>query len=83
MPRTANRIANIENAAPDRLLSMGEVCAISGYSRPSIYRLIGEGQFPCPLKLGRAKIMFKASEVLAWIDSRPRALGHQRCEQAA
>lgn len=63
--------------APDltRLLSMHAVVALTTYSRPSIYRLIGQGRFPRPLKLGETKIAFRADEVEAWLASRERALG--------
>ena len=57
-----------------RLVSMAAVVARTTYSRPSIYRLIAEGRFPVPLKLGRTKIAFIEDEIAAWMDSRPRAL---------
>ena len=61
--------------ADHRLLSMRDVITLTTYSRPSIYRLIAEGRFPKPLKLGDVKIAFRESEVLAWLESRNRALG--------
>ena len=61
--------------ADHRLLSMRDVISLTTYSRPSIYRLIAEGRFPKPLKLGDVKIAFRESEVLAWLASRNRALG--------
>ena len=63
------------NLADHRLLSMRDVVALTTYSRPSIYRLVAAGHFPKPLKLGDVKIAFRESEVLAWLDSRRRALG--------
>jgi len=63
------------NLVDRRLLSMRDVIALTTYSRPSIYRLVAAGQFPKPLKLGDVKIAFRESEVLAWLDSRGRALG--------
>ena len=58
-----------------RLISMRDVVAMTTYSRPSIYRLIDQGIFPKPVKLGAVKIAFLADEVEAWLASRPRALG--------
>jgi prophage regulatory protein len=57
-----------------RLLAMATVMELTTYSRPSIYRLISQGRFPVPLKLGDGKIAFRESEVLEWLESRPRAM---------
>jgi excisionase family DNA binding protein len=54
------------------MLTMREVCALTTYSRPSIYRLVGAGLFPAPLKLGH-KIAFRLTDVDAWIAARPNA----------
>lgn len=59
----------------DRMLTMREVCTLTTYSRPSIYRLIGAGDFPSPLKLGH-KIAFRQADILAWIAARPPASIH-------
>jgi len=73
------RKPNIENRelaviAP-RLVSMRQVTTMTTYSRPSIYRLIAQGRFPKPIKLGDVKIAFRADDVEAWLASRPTALG--------
>lgn len=60
---------------PPRLMSMRDVTRLTTYSRPSIYRLVDQGRFPKPIKLGDVKIAFVADEVEAWLASRPRALG--------
>lgn len=65
MPSTADDAAR----AP-RLLSMREVVRLTTYARPSIYRLIRQGRFPMPLKLGETKIAFRAEDVEAWLASR-------------
>ena len=57
------------------LLTMQQVMAATTFSRPSIYRLLSQGKFPAPLKLGRNRIGFVASEVDEWIAARPRAGG--------
>jgi prophage regulatory protein len=70
-------MSNNSSPAPGtgRLMSMREVVALTTYARPSIYRLIGQGRFPRPLKLGETKIAFRADDVEAWLASRPMALG--------
>ena len=44
-----------------RLLSMREVQQLTTYSRSSLSRLIAEGCFPAPLKLGATKIAYKGN----------------------
>ncbi len=51
-----------------RILSMKEVCAMTGFSRTHIYRLEAKGKFPRRRKLGLAKIGFMYLEVQAWIE---------------
>jgi prophage regulatory protein len=53
---------------------MATVMELTTYSRPSIYRLISQGRFPVPLKLGGGKIAFREAEILDWLESRPRAI---------
>ncbi|MDE0357673.1 MAG: helix-turn-helix domain-containing protein [Gammaproteobacteria bacterium] len=55
------------------LLSYAEVSRLVGLSTRSIRRLIDSGSFPQPLDLGGRVRKFRADEVEAWIDSRPRA----------
>jgi prophage regulatory protein len=80
MPRILSNTATSTNVGPAeeapgrRLLSMATVVARTTYSRPSIYRLIAQGLFPAPLKLGSTKIAFREDEISQWLNSRPRAL---------
>ena len=62
-------------AGTPRLMSMRDVVALTTYARPSIYRLIAQGRFPRPLKLGETKIAFRADDIESWLASRPMALG--------
>jgi len=57
----------------DRLLRRREVERITGMSRSSIYRLMQEGDFPRPLKVGSTADRWKESDIAAWIESRPVA----------
>ena len=63
----------VKAAMAQPLLTMSEVMAATTYSRPSIYRLMGEGKFPTPLKLGANKVAFLAEEIERWLATRPRA----------
>jgi prophage regulatory protein len=51
---------------------MREVVAYTTYSRPSLYRLLANGDFPRPIKLGANRVAFYADEIDAWIASRQR-----------
>ena len=57
----------------DRLLRRREVERITGMSRSSIYRLMQEGEFPRPVRVGPAAVRWKTSNITDWIESRPVA----------
>ncbi|SRR6266446_7560437 len=56
----------------DILVRVTDVCAITGLSVPTIYRLMGRGKFPRPLKITATARAWRLSEITAWIDSRDR-----------
>jgi prophage regulatory protein len=60
--------------ADRQLLTMKQVTTLTTYSRPSVYRLLAEGSFPAPLKLGRNRVAFLAIEIEEWLAARPRAV---------
>ena len=59
----------------DRLLRRKQVEEITGMSRSSIYRLMPDGAFPRPVKVGSAAVRWRASDITAWLKSRPEARG--------
>ena len=59
----------------DRLLRLNEVITRTGLSRSSIYRMMRDGSFPEPLKIGARAVRWPESEIEAWLASRPRATG--------
>lgn len=59
----------------DRLLRRCDVEARTGLSRTSIYRLMREGLFPEPLKVGPKAVRWVESEIAGWLAARPRARG--------
>ena len=59
----------------DRLMRRREVEKILGISRSSIYRLMQEGRFPRPVRIGPAAVRWRASDITAWLESRPVATG--------
>ena len=71
--RSEDHGAGMKAGMAQPLLTMSQVMAATTYSRPSIYRLMGEGKFPAPLKLGASRIAFVAQEIDQWLATRPRA----------
>ena len=59
----------------DRLLRRRQVEEITGMSRSSIYRQMQDGAFPRPVKVGSAAVRWRASDITAWLESRPEARG--------
>ena len=59
----------------DRLLRRCEVEAITGLSRSSIYRLMKDGGFPRPVRVGPGAVRWRASDITIWLESRPMAMG--------
>lgn len=53
----------------DNLLKFKAVSSQVGLGRTAIYRMIGAGSFPAPVKLGRAS-RWSQREVQAWLDER-------------
>ncbi len=56
-----------------RLLTKKAVAELTSYHAESIMRLVREGRFPQPIKLNGHSVRFKEDEVLAWLDTQPRA----------
>jgi prophage regulatory protein len=47
----------------DRLLKLSDVRTIVPYSAASIYRMVSEGDFPAPLKLGKNRSAWRLSDI--------------------
>ena len=62
-------------ATTDRLLRLSDVRTLTALGRSTIYRLMRDGSFPEPLKIGPRAVRWRESEIEAWLASRPRATG--------
>lgn len=69
-------------AALPQIMRLPEVMNTVGLSKPSIYRLMGEGAFPRQVRLGAASVGWLRSEVEAWIAARVSARDADTMEQA-
>jgi prophage regulatory protein len=58
-------------SAAVRFLRMPAVSAAVGFKPAWIYKLIREGAFPAPVRIGKRAVAWKSSDVDAWITSRP------------
>ncbi|OZB36173.1 MAG: hypothetical protein B7X44_07170 [Halothiobacillus sp. 15-55-196] len=59
----------------DPIHRLPSVKTLTGLSRSSIYRLIADGKFPKPIKLGERAIGWKQDDLEAWLESRPTSNG--------
>ena len=50
----------------DRLLRRRQVEEITGMSRWSIYKMMQNGEFPRPVKIGPTAVRWRASDIRAW-----------------
>ncbi len=50
------------------LIRLPEVLKRTGFGKAWIYRLISEGRFPAPVKIGVRAVAFVESEVDEWIN---------------
>ena len=55
-----------------RLLRRTEVEVITALTRSSIYAEMAAGRFPKPLRVASKAVRWKESEIVQWMDSRPR-----------
>ncbi|EEN6818213.1 AlpA family transcriptional regulator [Salmonella enterica] len=57
------------NTINQSLIRLPEVLKRTGFGKSWIYRLISEGRFPAPVKIGVRAVAFVESEVDEWIQS--------------
>ena len=67
----------------DRLLRRRQVEEITGMSRSTIYKMMQNGEFPRPVRIGPAAVRWRASDITAWVESRPVARGEFDTPSAA
>lgn len=57
------------------ILRRPDVERLTQLSKASIYRLMAAGRFPAAIRLGERAVAWRATEIEAWIASRPRSHG--------
>ena len=53
----------------DRLLRRRQVEETAGLSRSSIYRLMANGDFPRPVRIGPTAVRWRARDIATWLES--------------
>lgn len=69
--------------SPDRsnppspvFLRMPSVMKITGLGRSTIYRLIANQEFPCPVQLTSRAVAWRSTDIEAWSEARPATSQH-------
>jgi prophage regulatory protein len=62
-----------QDQASTVFLRMPSVMQLTGLGRSTIYRLVAQQQFPCPVRLGVRAVAWRRSELDAWSETRPAA----------
>ncbi|EGS3504974.1 AlpA family transcriptional regulator [Salmonella enterica] len=57
------------NTTNQSLIRLPEVLKRTGFGKAWIYRLISEGCFPAPVKIGTRAVAFVESEIDEWIET--------------
>ena len=56
-----------------QLMKIEEVLALVGFGKSTLYKMISAGLFPRPVRIGLRAVRWRRSEILAWLESLPRA----------
>ncbi len=64
------------------LITYRDVEALTGFKKAFIYREMGRGQFPLPVKVGLKAVRWVESEIRDWIKGRITEDRERRADQA-
>lgn len=67
MPSHYTRTIKPADHVDDPYLRMPHLIAASNLSKATLYAMIGRGEFPAPIKLGRRTSVWRASAINAWM----------------
>jgi predicted DNA-binding transcriptional regulator AlpA len=69
-PNGDPRVAELERALADRLVSETDLDALGVLDRTTRYRMVRAGTFPPPIRLTPARKAWRWSSILAWLAER-------------
>ena len=70
--------AHAVTVAPRMFVRLPTVLATTGLGRSTIYRLVAEGSFPSPVKLGRRAVAWRWADIERWGCSRSESTNEHR-----
>lgn len=70
-PAKPNTTLPATDASLTVFLRMPTVMRLTGLGRSTIYRLIAEQSFPCPVRLGRRAVAWRRTDLDRWSEARP------------
>jgi len=59
--------------SPPILLRLPAVMKLTGLGRSTIYRMVAEHRFPCPVRITNRAVAWRRTDVDQWSDARPAA----------
>ena len=71
MQRNSHEHALSDSDAAPLFLRMPTVLRLTGLGRSTIYRLIADNKFPCPVRLGPRAVAWRRADVERWSEARP------------
>jgi prophage regulatory protein len=71
MKTSVTSVSSPGNAPPRLFARLPTVLAATGLGRSTIYRLIADGSFPAPVRLGPRAVAWRWSDLDQWTRSRP------------
>lgn len=75
MDTNATAETAVAHAAPRMFVRLPAVLATTGLGRSTIYRLVADGSFPSPVKLGPRAVAWRWADIERWGRSRSDAVG--------
>ena len=71
MQRTLPESTSRADTTTAVFLRMPNVMRMTGLGRSTIYRLIADQKFPCPVRLGPRAVAWRRSDLDQWSEARP------------
>lgn len=72
-PPATTSISISTDDSPTLLLRLPAVMKMTGLGRSTIYRLVAQQRFPCPVRIANRAVAWRRSDVYQWSDARPAA----------
>lgn len=61
------KVSTVPPATPDRLVSVKDVCAITGAGRSWVFKKTAALEFPQPIRIGTRYTRWKLQDVQSWL----------------